>query len=76
MPPLLKTMPPGSAAVRRWAVVAVEENFMVPLILPVAVVATIMEMALIALKFNAQPAGISRSIPEDPAIVRVAAAEL
>ena len=74
--PLLKTIPPGSAAVRRWAVVAVDENFILPLIFPVAVVARTSEMTLTALKFNAQPAGISRSVLAEPVRVNVAAAAL
>ena len=71
MEPALKAIDPGSAPVNRWAVVAVDENFTFPLMVAVAVVAIAMVIALIVLKFNEHPAGMYRSGPAAPVMVRV-----
>ena len=54
--PLLTVMELASTAVNLWAVVAVEEKVIVPLILPVAPVATAIVIAFIALQLRAEPA--------------------
>ena len=74
--PALKTMAPGSAAVRRCAVEAVDEKVMFPAISAVAVVPIVMVIALTAFRFSEQPEGTLRSVPATPLMVSVAAEEL
>jgi hypothetical protein len=49
---------------------------MVPLMLPVAPVATVIVIALMAFRFKAHPVATTRSLPADPVMVKITAAAL
>jgi hypothetical protein len=60
--PELKVIPLASAAVRLWAVDAVDENVIEPLTLPVDPVAILIVSTLVPLMFNDDPEAMSKQL--------------